>query len=276
MPRTLIVHTGGIGDFLLALPAIEELAKGTPVELAGYRDRLELAVAGGIAAAAHSLDAIEFHSVFDEPSSRLREFLSRFDRVIVWMRDPDHTIQHGLERCEVPRVDVFPGLPDSDWSRHASEYYAECLRVTPDPEFRLNVSPQHPPLDAVIHPGSGSPSKNWPMPRFAALASSLAAAGRTVTWCIGPAEAERAHTTEPPGATLICESLVDLAQRLITTKLYFGNDSGITHLAAILGVPTVAIFGPTNPAVWAPRGSHAHVVKGNPWPTLEEVASKAT
>lgn len=271
MPRTLVIHVGAIGDFLLALPAIAALRTGGDMELAGHRERLALAVQGGIAHAAHSLDAIEFHTVFGAASEKLRDFASAFDHAIVWMRDPDNALQKGLAACGVEQVDVFPGLPETDWRHHASQYYAKCLGVAIPEKFLLDIAPMGMPLDVVIHPGSGSPGKNWPPENFDRLAADLRDTGRHVTWCRGPAELERRDLPRSTGASLRCDSLVALAARLATARLYIGNDSGITHLAAALGVPTVAIFGPTNPAVWAPRGENVRVVTGDPWPTLDEV-----
>ncbi len=263
--RTLVIHTGAIGDFLLACPALVELSKSSDVELAGNRDRLELLVAGGIARAAHALDSIAFQSVFAEPAEKFWRFVDSFDRAIVWMRDSGGEIQRGLKACGVPRVDVFPGLPDTQWTRHASEYYATCLDFRDLPPLHLLIPPSGLPLDVVIHPGSGSPKKNWPIENFLDVARAFSADGRRVTWCVGPAETAR-NTLNLTGELLRCESLVELAARLANARLYVGNDSGITHLAAALGVPTIAIFGSTDPKVWAPRGEHVRVMQGKPWP----------
>lgn len=274
--RTLIIHTGGIGDFLLALPAIARLRDTATLELAGHRDRLELAVPAGIADAAHSLDSIDFQSALAEPSDRLRAFASQFGRAVVFMRDPDRAIHAALKTCRVARVETFPGLPDAGWFRHATEYYAECLGVTPDANFRLKISPNGRPLDVVIHPGSGSQKKNWPIENFVTVAARLQENRRRVTWCLGPAETERTRLPELVGDSLRCDSLVELAARLATALLYIGNDSGITHLAAALGIPTIAIFGPTDPAVWAPRGDFVLVLRGCPWPLPSDVVQRST
>ncbi len=69
--------------------------------------------------------------------------------------------------------------------------------------------------------------------------------------------------------------LAEAGAVLSECALYVGNDSGITHLAAGLGVPTVAVFGPTDPAVWRPLGPRVRVVRGRPWPTVEEVRGAA-
>lgn len=275
--RTLVVHTGGIGDVLLACPAVAQLADDGPVELAGHRERLELAVAGGVAEQAHSLDTIQFHTLFTEPSYTLRTFVASFDRIVVWMRDADGMIARGLRACGAREVAVHPGLPDTDWAGHASDYYLDRLGFAWSQPWRLNVPPKGDPLDVVIHPGSGSPAKNWPFERFQAVASTFHEQGRRVTWCLGPAELERNALGDASfriGNLLQSpDSLVSLARRLAGAQHYIGNDSGITHLAAALGVPTVAVFGPTNPAVWAPRGEHVQVVQGRPWPGVEDVES---
>ena len=265
------MHTGGIGDFLLACPAIAQLAQDGPVTLLGRRERLALAVAGGIAAAAHDLDSVDFASVFSEPSERFRAFVSGFDRALVWMRDEDERIARAFRDAGPTEVRCFPGLPPEHWARHASEYYADCAGVTPPSEFRLTVPPAESGYDVVIHPGSGGQRKNWPRPHFEDLARRLAAQGRRIAWCAGPAEED----WPPPsvGVQLPPMSLTGLAGVLSRTAFYMGNDSGITHLAAAAGCPTLALFGPTDPGVWAPRGPHVRVLRGIPWPSPEEVAA---
>jgi len=253
----VVVHTGGIGDFLLACPAIQRLAEEGPVEIAGHRDRGELAVAAGIAEAAHDLDRIGFSSLFTEPSTALRTFLRRFQRAVVWLRDGDGAMSSTLRRCGLEDVRCFPGLPPADWNGHASEYYLDCLASPPTPPFRLGLSPSPGSLDVIIHPGSGGRRKNWPMVHFEQAAKALAAQGRRVNWCTGPAE--EGCVLPESAVQCACDSLVDLARTLAGARLYLGNDSGITHLAAASGCPCIAVFGPTDPTVWAPLGDNVWV-----------------
>lgn len=269
MMPTLVVHTGGIGDFLVACPAIAALEG--PVELLGCAERLAVAVEAGVAAAAHDLDAVAFHTLLWVPGTRLRRLLERFDRAFVFMRDSDGTLERALRRCGLEDVRLHPGLPDADWKDHATAYYARCLGAMPDPAFRLNIAGGEDAHDVMLHPGSGSPAKNWPIERFQRLAGMLEDDGRRVAWCLGPAERERGAGEELQGPVVSCDSLVELARVLAGTRLYIGNDSGITHLAAMLGCPTVAVFGPTDPAVWGPRGPHVRVVCEPAWPEAERV-----
>jgi ADP-heptose:LPS heptosyltransferase len=101
----------------------------------------------------------------------------------------------------------------------------------------------------AIHPFSGSARKNWPLARFREVAERLA---QPVRWTAGPEEALE-------GAERF-DDLYELACWLAGARLYIGNDSGITHLAAAAGALVVAIFGATDPAVWAPRGERVTVL----------------
>jgi ADP-heptose:LPS heptosyltransferase len=129
---------------------------------------------------------------------------------------------------------------------------------------------------AVMHPGSGSARKNWPAERFAEVAQWLRSSSWTVRWLAGPADTDslsllRAalprppHVVQPPDVT-------SLASEISTADLYVGNDSGVTHLSGRLGVPTVAIFGPTRPETWGPRGPIVRAVAmRDGWAPVETV-----
>jgi hypothetical protein len=234
------------------------------VTLLGRRERLSLALAAGLAVAADDLSTADFESAFATPSVRLREYLADFDRIVVWMRDEDSLLQSALASSCRAEVQTHSGLPPEDWGQHASRWYCAALGLDwPDPP-RLAISPSAEAYDVIIHPGSGGRIKNWPLANFVEVAEALHAQGRRVVWSLGPAE----EGWDLPGKGLPTESLVDRAARLASAKLYIGNDSGITHLAAAVGCPTIAIFGPTNPAVWAPLGDNVSVLTT---PTPEEV-----
>jgi ADP-heptose:LPS heptosyltransferase len=106
----------------------------------------------------------------------------------------------------------------------------------------------------VIHPFSGGLRKNWPLDRYRELARRLADK-MPVAWCTGPED-------DLPGAEIRIPNLYELACRLADARIFIGNDSGIAHLAAAVGTPVVALFGATDPRVWAPRGHDVRVVQG--------------
>jgi ADP-heptose:LPS heptosyltransferase len=149
-------------------------------------------------------------------------------------------------------IRFLDALPPAGESIHAADFFlkqAGCASVA----IPRILCPPAPAGDfAVIHPFSGGPRKNWSLERYRELAQRLE---MPVCWCAGP--------EEQLDQAVRIDNLHELASWLSTARLYIGNDSGITHLAAAVGVPVVAIFGPTDPAVWAPRGERVRVVSGN-------------
>jgi ADP-heptose:LPS heptosyltransferase len=123
----------------------------------------------------------------------------------------------------------------------------------------------------VVHPGSGSKKKRWPLERFVEVVSTLQDEhGVRVVVVRGPAEGpetERAFEGRGIGpcvpVLLKDLSLIELASAIEGCHLFIGNDSGITHMAAALGLPTLAIFGPSASARWAPRGRKVLVLQRN-------------
>ena len=107
----------------------------------------------------------------------------------------------------------------------------------------------------VIFPGSGSPAKNWPADRFAALASSLSKRASIVV-VLGPAETSIEPVFRDARVPVLRDlDLPTVAAIARLASIFVGNDSGVSHLAAAVGASGVVIFGPTDPARWGPRGS---------------------
>jgi len=124
-----------------------------------------------------------------------------------------------------------------------------------DPIIPLKTHP------IAIHPGSGSARKNWPFERFLSVADQLRAKGRKIVWIAGPAE--KGLVFPETDYLFANQPLLALARLLCRCELFIGNDGGITHLAAALGCRTIALFGPSDPIVWAPRGNKVTIVYKN-------------
>jgi heptosyltransferase III len=223
--RRLLIRPGAIGDLIISLPA-----------LASFRaEYLEVWVAEQnvplirFADAVHSigstgLDLLEFR---EQP--KLVERLRAFDSIISWYGAGRVEFREAVERLGLP-FRFFPVLPPV-------EQASACSSV-------LNLPPQIRENFAVIHPFASSPKKRWPLKKFQEVARRLK---MPVRWCAGPEE-------ELADAVRI-DNLYELACWLARARVYIGNDSGISHLAAAAGTPTIVLFGPTDPAVWAPSGS---------------------
>ena len=134
------------------------------------------------------------------------------------------------------------------------------LEIGLDPEAELPELPGPGPWMAVA-PGSGSRRKNWPLAHYYEVSRTLGwEYGLRVVWLAGPAEGEMlpylGPLTQAQGQLLLANRpLARVARVLSHCRLYIGNDSGLTHLAAAVAGPEVlALFGPTDPRVWAPLG----------------------
>jgi len=111
----------------------------------------------------------------------------------------------------------------------------------------------------IIQPGSGGPAKCWHLDNFLAIAKELSSKDIKVIFLLGPAESDRFSDAMIKKINSVARCLTDLSLTQVLMLLscadgFVGNDSGITHLAAGLGVRTLAVFGPTNPAVYRPIG----------------------
>jgi lipopolysaccharide heptosyltransferase III len=250
--RRLIIRPGAIGDFIVSLPAMECLrtdylevwAAAPNVPLARFADR-----AGSIASTGLDLLAIT------EPEPRLIRELRGFDSIVSWYGSNRPEFRDSVRQLGLPFT-FYPALPPEGTGQHATDFYLEQVRgitaCASDgiPRIQCQATREN---FAVIQPFSGSPKKNWPLEKFRRLAAGLKQR-MLVYWCRGP--------EDPPLDGAVCmENLYDLACWLARARLYIGNDSGITHLAAAVGTPVLALFGPTDPAVWAPRGEHVRVAR---------------
>ena len=242
--RRLLIRPGAIGDLIVSLPALEFLkADYTEVWVPGVSQGLVRFADRVRSIADTGLDLLELGLASDE----LRRQLAGFDDIVSW---------YGTARAEFREAVAdlpfrfFPALPSGP--EHASDTYLAQVGAPLGSNPRLDAGPLTRRFVA-LHPFSGSARKNWPLDRFQALAARIP--GWPVEAC---AESETAFRFP---------DLWDLAQWLAGARLYIGNDSGITHLAAAVGVPVLALFGPTDPAVWAPRS--ARVLRRDSLFTLE-------
>jgi heptosyltransferase III len=246
--KRLVIRPGAIGDLILSLPALESLrtgytevwVSGANVPLIRFADRVRSIVATGL----------NLLGVSDTPA-RLIDELHSFDSIVSWYGANRPEFCELTESLGLP-ITFHKALPPPGGIEHAADFYLRQVGSSPGavPHIPCDVPRER---FAVIHPFSGSPRKNWPLDKFRGLARGLE---RTmpVQWCAG--------REDPPleGAVLI-DDLYDLAYWLARASLYIGNDSGITHLAAAVGTPVLALFGPTDPTVWGPRNAHVSIAR---------------
>ncbi len=264
----LLYHAGGLGDWVLSLAAVHRVAAAAPGlrwSLWGPADRRRLLAGSGPAppgllARGHTLWG-------DAPDPAALDGLAGFDVVLAFGgRDVPPWTRH--VPGPVLSVRSFPP-PGGPW---VPAYQLRQLDRQGVPRFpgpwlpgwRRAVLPARVPERIVVHPGSGDPGKNWPADMWAeAVAALRRRTGLAAAVLLGPAEVERGGMGALPGVDecVVCSDLGELLAVLSRAAVYLGNDAGSTHLAAALGVPTVAVFGPSDPELWRPLGRRAAVVR---------------
>jgi ADP-heptose:LPS heptosyltransferase len=287
-----IIHQGALGDFILALPALEILRKAFPkakLVIIGYPRILELVEKRFYADETLSIDQRRFASFFLQKGSldpALSQFFSTFDLAVLFGRDGEGTLIENVRRvCQgrILHIDPFPRWDEKiHMADHLLKQFARygLSNSAKNPKLYLRESDRHWAWDfwrskgvdpeerskvILIHPGSGSKRKVWPTERFLDLAHALQGhLGSKILVVLGPAEGPEVQKVFGRMESFVLAkdlSLLQLASVMEGCRLFIGNDSGISHMAAALGLPLIAIFGPTDPSVWSPRGERVFVVR---------------
>lgn len=287
-----VIHPGSLGDLLLAVPALQSLRK----IYAEHRIVFIAQQAGGhFLRSCHIIDeciGIEESCVAEvftgrtTAGGRLRTLLEESDAVIAWMKDVDHSIEQYLKNIGIRRVTIRSPFDPQLTARHQSDRFLETIGqevVDPTDDVRIalpnlikqrgqayldcyGIQSERPVV--MLHVGSGSQAKCTTAEFLAAVMVQLDSEGYECIILEGPAD----HKSVEALRTLVGSSIkivteVDLstvAGILSHIHLYIGHDSGISHLAGLIGTPTVVLFGPTDPERWAPRGRNVRIVSGEP------------
>ena len=286
--QILVLHPGALGDIILALPALAALRRKFPrscITIAGNTDYLPCS-AWGHADRVLSLSALPLHALYSDGGLQgsEAEWWASFDLLISWTGAGNDQFQKSMAALGKPAL-VAGWRPKAGELRHVSRIFADSLypwvpleeRI---PHARVSI-PEAETLEArdwllrrrgsrakrlvAVHPGASSGEKRWPIDRFRSVAALLEPSFDLLI-VEGPAEpglaVELARRLRPEG----CVIAASLQLRLLVAILsccdaYLGNDSGISHLAAALGLRSVVIYGPTSPEQWSPAGPSAVVLR---------------
>lgn len=278
MNRILIIRGGAIGDFVLTLPALKLLREGFPsahIEILGYKHIIALAEIGGYANSTRSIEYAPLSSFFSrggELAPELVEYFGSFQQIVSYLFDPDQIFATNLKRCGVRNL--ITGSPKITDEEHAARQLGRPLErlalYLDDPAavIHLNGDAQVDRSAVAIHPGSGSETKNWPLDRFVEIAEELLSPNENLKLILigGEADEERVaglRATLPNERVRVAQNLPlpELARLLRGCDLFIGHDSGISHLAAAIGTRSLLLFGPTDPAIWAPANSQVRILR---------------
>jgi ADP-heptose:LPS heptosyltransferase len=289
--NVLLFRAGALGDLLLLRPAVAALRR------AGHRVRLlaperpgSVLCGPGAADAVLASDGPELALALAQGfgDGPIAHALTDADAVVAYTRSAP-LLERLAERAR--RLIVHDPTPPAS-GPHAARWFAQAIAplvgasATDSPipadggvlafsdaeqreaEARTRALPRG---FLAVHPGSGSPAKNWPLERFLEAARRLADGA---AWLLVAGPAEEALVA-PRGATLAREWPPRvLGAALARAGLVLGNDSGVSHLAAAAGAPTLALFGPTDPALWAPVGPRVATLRA-PGATIVEIGLDA-
>jgi ADP-heptose:LPS heptosyltransferase len=282
MAKILVIRGGAIGDFILTLPVLSALRTQFPeaeLEVLGYSHIASLATHGGLAQAVRPIDARPMAGFFAQGADldpALQRYFAGFALIISFLYDPDEIFRTNVARCSRAQFIVGPHRPDEKGEFHATEVYLKPLErlaiFSPDPVPRLNFAPEV-RLDSsaerllALHPGSGSPRKNWPEAKWnELLARLMQSTSFRVLLVGGEAEEKRLQRLVqglPADRVEVAQNLrlPELATKLTGCSVFVGHDSGISHLAAALRRPVLALWSETLESVWKPRGENVRVLR---------------
>ena len=291
--RVLVIFPGALGDLMCLRPALAAISRrhrGASIELMARFELARLVAGATVVARAHSIDAREVGDLFADDTSlnpSARRLFGDFDRIYSFFASDDSRFRARLAAATDGEVSFHPFRPGGEG--HVSAGYLRAIGEASSPiDARLEPTPDDLAAASrvlaeskcdisnliVIFPGSGSPEKNWPAGKFAALASMVNDKGRSSVVVLGPAEASIVPIFREAGVTVLRD--LDLPTVAAIARLaagFAGNDSGVSHLAAAVGAPCVVIFGPTDPARWRPMGlggdARIRVLRGGPIDSVE-------
>jgi heptosyltransferase-3 len=254
MGEVWVFHRGALGDSVLAWPFLRRLRReGARVTLIADGAKARLA-SEELGIAAMDAEQPRFAALWRGEATD--SHVDGIERVVTFMVGPDTPAGRGWLAAAGA---MFPGATIETLPAPIERPMAlELGRGGGEAPARLN-----PTGPVVLHVGAGSRNKRWPMERWESLAQHLGSKGLPLEVLAGEVEAkqfdagERAALTRMNGRIL--ESLSELAATLRSARAFVGCDSGPTHLASQLGIPTLALFGPTDPARWAPLGPRVEV-----------------
>jgi hypothetical protein len=269
LPRILIVHPGALGDVLQAVPALRGLRAPGRLTFAGQPRLGRLLVALGVADESRAFDGLGLEALFtDAPAPpTVTAFLGGFTRVVSWFGSRDATYRARLAALVVDAV-VAPPVPDDDtpvWRHLVATLGADARLGAPAvAPIRLDAPPSGSP-GLLVHPGSGGAWKQWPAERFAEVIATVTARhALAVTVHEGPADRAAVEALlarlDRPVERLVEPELPALAVALAGSRAYLGGDSGISHLAAAVGAPSVILFPPAHLPRWTPWSPAARPV----------------
>ncbi len=276
----LIIRPAALGDTLMLAPALSNSREWGEVIVAGRRPGIDFL--RPMVSRCLDFEGPGWHALFmDAPEPGVTLPAAAVDRVIAFLNDLQGVVRKNLEWFfPGTSIAVLPGYPDEKDAVHVALYLARALENSGLPvhaERALDDAIKRPLLlpgprrrvRTVFHPGSGGDRKNH-SPEFwinlvRAFREKIPLVNELPTVLLGPAEEKLLplFSEEKEVEVLLSPDMGRLSLLLQEALLYVGHDSGITHLAAMLGAPTIALFRHSSVAQWRPLGPRVKVIEAS-------------
>ncbi len=286
-----MIRGGAIGDFILTLPAMKALRDAHPnahIEILGYKHVAILAEKRFYANRVRSIESAQLSRFFAKDPDlppELANYFAAFDVIISYLYDPDLLFEHNLRRSGAKKI--FRGPAKIDNHTHATRQLARPIEELGRPisdfaaqlfpseadrhqarEFLAGLDTPSPSRTGLVafHPGSGSDKKNWPLQNWINLGNHFLRT-HTGSLLIVSGEADQAQTKklestwQTPRVRFGKSLPLPILAAVLQKTIFIGHDSGISHLAAAAGAKSILLFGPTDPAVWAPINENVRVIR---------------
>ncbi|MGB5159092.1 MAG: glycosyltransferase family 9 protein [Desulfobacterales bacterium] len=278
--KLLFIHQGAIGDIVSLFPAIIKLKeKFRQIDAICNKNIGELACLLKITDKTYPVEAAFFSSLFSgKVDSVAAEILRSYDEILLfsYSAEFENTISSIIQK----RIYRISPRPDATLEIHILSYILKFLAQNklidndnlPEKQYHDyltkefgNRKAQHTESKIIIHPGSGSTRKNWPVSNYINVCENLDSKKICYEVIIGPAEYDLAEIFKKNLLSNIKihrpAKLSELVPLLKQSREFIGNDSGISHLAAFMGIPAILIFGPSNPKRWKPFGRFVQILR---------------
>jgi hypothetical protein len=280
--RVLLIRAGALGDTLMLMPAIIHLRKKAEIILAGRYpgiDYLRSYVDGCI-----DLESSGWHGLFIEWSGQHFPSMPIPDHVVSFLSDQEGNVLKNLKAWfPSASISIFPVFPPEENKIHIALYMAQSIKaagIPIDPGRCIEDSLKMPLMTdrysfprnggTVLHPGSGSRDKNYPPELWLEIIKRLKDRcpdrSKRIIILLGPAEEGillffREAVNQMDAGLVYCPERDALIDLLGQASLYIGHDSGVTHMAAMMGVPVIAIFRKSPPEQWRPLGPAVKIIR---------------
>ena len=274
----LTIHQGALGDVVTSFTSLLLLRERySQIDLICRHSIGRIAEKLKIINRSFSLETAAFSSLFGKKqekfNDRLIALLKSYDHIILFSFSKD--LAENIKSVSGRKVFQIPPRPKPSEKIHVGQYLISCMvdakllkEKTENNFLGAYQDFRDPPFKekkVFIHPGSGSRMKNWPAQYFLKLGKMLSDDGFEPLFILGPAEDGVAETilknrlSDEQQVLRLFDS-VELVNMLKTGGAFIGNDSGVSHLSAFIGVPTLVIFGPTQPLRWRPMGRKVETI----------------